>query len=184
MGDFSESAHITLQKEEFSYAYINSISTISGYECSVKKRFMDHAGIDLSVEVPGELNTCLSPRFDAQVKCTSQDCIKNDHLVYENLSIENYKRLIHPNPSSTQLLIIVIVPKDLPDWIQIDNGVVIKTKNDIETIFKSGAFYISLKGQKQSENAKTKTVKIPVSQRLTPISLREIMIKIAQNEEP
>lgn len=168
----NEGASISLRKEEFSYAYINTISTVAGYECSVKKRFMDHAGIDLSIEVPGEILSCLNPRLDAQVKCTSTDCVR-DEAIYYDLKVENYNKLIHPNPGSPQFLIVVIVPEHINDWIQVNN------QPEIATIIRAAAYWLSLKGKEPTNNKNTKTVEIPLNNRLTPAMLKAIMRKIA-----
>jgi hypothetical protein len=66
--------YMTLQQEKFSYAYREVITTASGYEMLLKGRAMDNAGIDLSIEVPGQLGRVLSPKLDAQVKCTKLSC--------------------------------------------------------------------------------------------------------------
>jgi len=166
---------INLRKEEFSYAYIDSIATIAGYVCEIKKRGMDNAGIDLTIEVPGEIGDCLSPKLDAQVKCTSKECIKGD-VIHFDLETKNYTRLIHPRPFSPQILIVVFVHKNVDEWMKISNT------NEISTIFRASAYWISLKGCDTTENKSTITVKIPVSHRFSPEVLKEIMRKISQEE--
>lgn len=177
MEEFPESAYINLQKEAFSYAYISQISAAIGYECNVKQRAKDNAGIDLSIEVPGELENCLSPQIEAQVKCTSKDCIKNDLLTYSGLPIANYKRLIYPSPYVRQLLIIVVVPPDPKDWIKVLRQAIVETKT------MAAAFWISLEGRISTTNTSSVSVTIPVANRLTPEVLREILRKVAQKED-
>jgi len=177
MEEFPESAHINLQKEDFSYACISQIAAAIGYECRLQKRAKDNAGIDLSIEVPGELEKILSPQIDAQVKCTSQNCIKDGLLTYRDLSVSNYKRLIHPNSYNAQLLVIVIVPKDPKDWMKVTQPA------EIETTVNAAAFWISLKGNPNTTNKKAVSIKIPTTNRLTPEVLREILRKVAQGED-
>jgi len=176
MNHFPEGAYQSIRKELFSYAYIESIATVVGYECSVKKVFMDNAGIDISVETPGELNKCLSPRFDAQVKCTSKDCIKDGWITFSGLQASTYKRLIHTNPYSEQLLIVVVVPENIDEWVEIPDHA------SINTLMKTGAFWVSLKGESDTTN-QTITVKLPIHNRLTPDSLRELMDRISRQEK-
>jgi len=170
-----EGLDVNSQKEEFSYAYINAIATIAGYVCEVKRRGMDNAGIDLTVEVPGEIVSCLSPKFDAQVKCTSQECIYGDFIHFD-LRVKNYERLIHPASYVSQILIIVLVPKDVDKWIKINRV------DEILTLFSASAYWISLKGKEKTTNKEKITVKIPLINRFSPEVLKEIMRKIAQNE--
>jgi Domain of unknown function (DUF4365) len=171
-----EGLDLNLRKEEFSYAYIDSIATTAGYVCEIKKRGMDNAGIDLTIEVPGEILNCLSPKLDAQVKCTSQDCIKDDFISFD-LEVKNYTRLIHPKPMVPQILVVVLVHQDIKEWIK--NG----REYEISTTLRASAYWVSLKGKESTQNRKSVTVKIPLKHRLSPEVLKGIMRNIAQEEE-
>jgi hypothetical protein len=164
------------QKEEFSYAYIHAVVAAAGYVFDIKKRGMDNAGIDITVEVPGEITAYLSPKFDAQVKCTSQNCIFGNEIRFE-LGIKNYERLIHPNPYVPQILIVVLVSQNIEDWVKIEEI------GNISTILNAGAYWISLKGENKTTNKATITVKIPLKNRLSPEMVQEIMRRIARKEE-
>jgi len=65
------------RKELFSYAYVKAVAAVAGYSVQEKTRTMDNAGLDLTIELPGELAGTLFPRFDAQVKCTSSPDVIN-----------------------------------------------------------------------------------------------------------
>lgn len=172
----SEGLDLNSQKEALSYAYIDCITTTAGYVCEVKGRGMDNAGVDLTIEVPGEISSCLSPRLDAQIKCTSRDCIKGDFIHFD-LPVKNYVRLIHTRAITPQLLIVTLVHQDVQEWIKIS------TKDRISTIVNASAYWISLKGGKPTENKTTVRIEIPLSHRLSPEVLKEIMRKIAEGEE-
>ncbi|WP_310489736.1 DUF4365 domain-containing protein [Chamaesiphon sp. VAR_69_metabat_338] len=162
------------RKEEFSYSYINAITATAGYVCQVKPRGMDNAGIDLTIEVPGEISACLSPKLDAQVKCTSSDCIDENHINF-NLNVKNYNRLINKRSLVPQALIVVLVHKDVDEWVK-------NTANPYLTELRASAYWISLKGHEPTENKSSITIKIPLSYRLSPEVLIEIMRKIAEGE--
>ncbi|MCU0549313.1 MAG: DUF4365 domain-containing protein [Leptolyngbya sp. Prado105] len=163
----------TLQQEEFSYAYLDAIAAVAGYALQVKGRALDNAGIDISVEVPGEIGRVLSPRFDAQVKCISDSSIIRDEFVHYALAVHNYRRLIHPNPSCHQLLILVFVPRDTANWLDITED---------QTLLKKCAYWISLKGAPPTQNTETITVQVPRKNLLTPNTLQTIMQTIAEGE--
>ena len=171
-----EGSDLNLRKEALSYAYIDCIATTAGYECQTKRRVMDNAGIDLTIEVPGEMLACLSPKVDVQVKCTSSDCINGD-FIHFNLEVRNYDRLIDTRSIIPLILIVVLVSKNTTDWIK--NS----ANDDISTRLGAGAYWISLKGEQSTDNTNTKTIKIPLSHRLSPEVLQEIMRKIAQRED-
>ena len=163
----------TLQQEEFSYAYLYTIAAVAGYELRVKGRALDNSGIDISIEVPGQIGRLLSPKFDAQVKCISDSTIIREEAIYYPLAIHNYRRLIHPNPSSPQLLIVVFVPRDTTDWLSVSED---------QSLIKKCAYWMSLKGATPTQNTETITIHIPRKNLLTPDTLQIIMQTIAEGE--
>lgn len=169
----SDGTHISLRQEEFSYAYIKSIASVAGYSAESKTRIMDNAGLDISIEVPGEIYDFLSPAIDAQVKCTSRDVVKNGIISY-SLDSRTYNRLAHQNPSKPQILIIVLVPKDLSSWMS--HGI---KKSRVLTMLRASAYWKSLKGEELATK-KTKTVKVPVEQRFTSEVLQDLMSEAAK----
>jgi len=166
------------QKEEFSYAYIHAITSVAGFSFQVKSRPMDNAGVDATIEMPGFGEDMLFPRLDLQVKCTaSNDIIDKDKgLINYPLPVKNYNKLRYENPLVPIILVIVVVPKDVIDWIII-------SELDQETLLKKCAYWISLKGEQETTNTRQKTIEIPLRNIFTPDSLKSIMEKIAREQE-
>jgi Domain of unknown function (DUF4365) len=163
----------TVQQEEFSYAFISTIVAAAGYAMQPPTRLIDNAGIDITVTVPGEIGTVLSPQFMAQVKCTSdQSIIKKSQINYA-LDVRNYTRLIHSAPCIPQLLIIVFVPKESSDWVM---------ATEEQAIIQKSADWMSLKGKVSTKNTDNITVYIPRENLLTPQSLTRIMQRVAAKE--
>jgi hypothetical protein len=165
--------HITIQQEEFSYAFLEAMVTVAGYAMHKKPRPIDNAGIDIGVEVPGQLGEMLSPKFDAQVKCTSDLKIIKATAIHFPLEVKNYKRLIHPLTSSPQLLIVVFVPKKPSDWFQVTED---------QTILQKCAYWHTLRGEPETRNKDKITVHIPRQNLITPESLQDIMRRIADKK--
>ncbi len=162
------------KKEEFSYAYVHTVASVAGYSVEIKRRLMDNAGIDLTIEVPGEMGEVLFPKFDAQVKCTSSLEGVYENYISFSLKAKNYNRLVHLNPLVPQLLILVIVPEDLNEWLNVcEEG----------TLIKKCSYWMSLKGEPLTQNSSNITVKIPKKKLFTPYSLELIMEKISNGEE-
>lgn len=162
------------QKEEFSYAYIQAVASVAGYSVQIKPRLMDNAGIDLTIEVPNQIGFMLSPKFDAQVKCTSSTKIIDHDLIKFPLPVKNYNRLIHPKVLAPQILIVVLVPENIEQWLQI---------SETETIMKKCGYWVSLKGQPETTNTSNITVTIPRENVFSPSSLKLIMDKISRGED-
>ncbi|MBO1056255.1 MAG: DUF4365 domain-containing protein [Dolichospermum sp. JUN01] len=163
------------QKEEFSYAYIQAVTSVAGYTVEKSGRPMDNAGVDVTIKVPGNIGEFLFPRFDAQVKCTSQDILRKDYLKFR-LEVKNYNKLRYETPYVPQLLIVVLVPSDITGWINI---------SEEETLMKKCGYWISLKGRPESNKNKEDkiTIDIPRQNILTPSALTSIMTKMAQKED-
>ncbi|MGB3493620.1 MAG: DUF4365 domain-containing protein [Elainellaceae cyanobacterium] len=147
---------------------------LAGYEVLIKDRFMDNSGIDLSIEVPGEIIDFLSPSINAQVKCRSVDAITGSFISC-SIDQKTYNRLAHENLRVPQILIVVLVPKDINLWM--NHGI---KKDRILTMTKISAYWISIKGEKKTQN-KSKTVRVPVEQKLTSDTLVDLMYKVARN---
>lgn len=162
------------QKEEFSYAYIQAVASVAGYSVERKPRPMDNAGIDITIEVPGELGMVLFPRFDAQVKCTSSLNILHNNFIKFPLDIKNYNKLRHEKPLVPQILIVVLVPNDLGGWLNI---------SEEETLMKKCGYWISLKGEPSTQNTSNITVDIPRLNIFTPANLTLLMEKISRKED-
>ncbi len=128
---------------------------------------MLRAGIDITIRAPGIIRGILSPSIDAQVKCTAKDVVKDTFIKYP-LQVKNYRRLISKSVVP-QILIVVIVPKDMSSIINILQN---------ETFVKSCAYWISLKGREDTNNDETITIEIPRDNVLTS----QVLIDQIENE--
>lgn len=119
---------LNTQKEMFSYAYIQAVASVAGYSVCPKPRPMDNAGIDLTIEAPGEVGEVLFPKIDVQVKCTADENIRNKACVKFPLPVRNYEILINPKAIDPLILIVILVPKDLNDWLKISEEDILMKK--------------------------------------------------------
>lgn len=161
------------KKEEFSYGYITTLCAVSGLTVSKADRPLDNQGIDITIIAPGQILGIFSPKVDAQVKCTSQNVIQGNVIKYK-LPIHNYRRLISTKAQSPQILIVVVVPDKIDEWIDIDEQV---------TQLKKCAYWISLEGHKESTNKTNITIEIPRKNLFTPESISKIIEDAADRQE-
>lgn len=99
--------NINTQKEEFSYAYIRAVASVAGYAVEQKLRAMDNAGVDVTIEVPGEIGEILFPKFDAQVKCTSsQSVLHNDYIKFHPQQLNFLERPLAERVTETFIELI------------------------------------------------------------------------------
>lgn len=158
------------KKEEFSYGYIQLISSISGFSVEKSGRARDNSGIDVTIVAPDEIEDVDAPRLDAQVKCTTLAAEKNGFITYP-LAVKNYNKLIKIKSFVPQILIIVLVPKTIDDWLNI---------SERETLMKKCGYWVSLRGGKPTNNTKTVTIEIPKDNLLTPETISKLMKQAAE----
>lgn len=158
------------KKEEFSYGYLKMIGAKSGLAIENHGRSIDNQGIDIQIVYAGKIQNVHTPRIDAQVKCTSQDIEKEDYINF-SLDIKTYEILRNQFVYLPIILIVVLVPGNLDEWIDI---------NDERTISKKCAYWISLTGYPASNNQNNLKIKIPKKNLITPESLSNIIEQEAQ----
>lgn len=160
------------QKEDFSYAYVHAVAATAGYSLQSATRRLDDSGIDATITVPGTINSKRLPRFDIQIKCTSQDILKEQTINYR-LTAKNYEELSYDNPFVPQLLVVVIVPDNVNDWL---------SQSEESLCLGRCGYWLSLRGQPQLTNQATITVEIPRQNIFNLDALRMIMRRVAAGE--
>ncbi|MUG99367.1 DUF4365 domain-containing protein [Scytonema sp. UIC 10036] len=163
---------LNTQKEDFSYAYVYAVTSAAGYSLQAATRRLDDSGIDATITVPGKLNSKRLPRFDVQIKSTSQAVTKEVSIKYP-LSIKNYEELREDDPFVPQLLILVIIPNDVNDWL---------SQSEESLCLKQCGYWLSLRGHPPVDNQTTITVDIKRQNIFSPNTLRMIMERIADGE--
>lgn len=163
---------LNTQKEDFSYAYVYAVAATVGYSLQAATRRLDDSGIDATITVPGKVNTKRLPRFDVQIKSTSQN-VKGKESIKFRLSAKNYEELSYDNPFVPQILIVVLVPENANDWL---------SQTEESLCMKHCGYWLSLRGQPPIANQTTITVEIPRQNIFNPESLKTIMEQFAAGE--
>ncbi len=164
---------INSRKEYFSYAYVRAVAAVAGYSVEEKSRPMDNAGIDLTIESPGEIGLSLLPKVEAQVKCTASTNIIKANTINFPLPKKNYDTLRRESLVPL-ILIVVLVPDKLTEWMTI---------SEEEFVMRKCGYWASLKGEPSTKNKETVTVKLSRKNLFTPDNLSKIMEKINNREE-
>lgn len=157
---------IAQQKEKFSDAYLQAIAAVAGY--GLAKPNPDTDSVDWVISARGVGDTLRRPRLEVQLKCTARDVLRETFLHFP-LEIKNYNDLRHPDPLTPCVLIVVVVPDDVEQWL---------THSETELSIRHCGYWISLCGAPENSNVATVTVKLPRNQMFTPEALRTIMRRI------
>lgn len=163
---------LNTQKEDFSYAYIYAVASNMGYSLQAATRRLDDSGIDATITVPGKINSRRLPRFDVQIKSTSRNILKDESIKFR-LTAKNYDELRENDPFVPQLLIVVLIPEDINNWL---------SQTEESLCLKRCAYWLSLRGQPPLEQQSTITVEIPRQNIFSPNALKTIMERIAAGE--
>ena len=160
----------TQKKKSLVTEYIQLITSISGFSVEKFGRPIDNSGIDVMIIAPGEIEDVDSPRIDAQVKCTSV-AIETDNCIKYDLKVNNYNKLIKIKSLVPKILIVVLVPRNINEWIGI---------SEQQTLMKKCGYWISLKGKKPVSNTGTVRREIPKENLFTPEAISQLMQEAAE----
>lgn len=109
-----------------------------------------------------------------QLKCTSQDVLHGSEITF-SLPVKNYNELVPANLMVPRILIVVLVPENIDEWI---------TLSEDQLILRRCIYWISLRDRPTSNNEKTVDIHIPREKILSPNELKQIMNRIASGGLP
>ena len=154
---------ISAKKEEFSRAYVKCIAAQVGLRHSTDS--VDDDSIDLTLKGAGYSGLVRNPQIEIQLKCSSQNLIKDGVLKYP-LSLKNYNDLRGEDITTPRYLMVLTVPEESSGWVQyIDNSL----------ILSHTCYWASLRFLPATSNETSVTVDIPTEQMLTVDSLAKLM---------
>jgi Domain of unknown function (DUF4365) len=163
---------LNTQKEDFSYAYVYAVTSAAGYSLQSATRRLDDSGIDATITVPGTIGSKRLPRFDIQLKSTSQNILQEQSIKYR-LTAKNYEELSCDDPFVPQLLVVVLVPDNIEEWL---------SQSEESLCLRRCGYWLSLRGQPQLTNQNTITVEISRQNIFNVDALQKIMQRIAAGE--
>jgi hypothetical protein len=155
-------------KAELSYAYLHAVCAHAGFGCSVAYRHLDNAGVDAQVDIRERLHP--KARFTTfhlhfQLKATSGPLPVAAGRCSYPLEVPHYDKLRDPKIVVPRFLAIFHLPPATEDWLNVGPE---------QLVARRCARWVSLRDAPATENDKSINVHVPVSNLLTPESLRQI----------
>lgn len=164
-----------LKMEDMSEAYLRALCAANGY--SIGKVEHDNDGLDIAVRCKGKAaddSILVSTEVEIQLKSSyAQITTHDDGSINYSLEVKNYKWLIDTNRMIPLILVVFYMPNDEAQWIE-------QTVDWMK--IKKCAYWISLKGQADTDNKEKISIHIPAANLLTKDSLKEIMVKISKQQ--
>ena len=161
--------HITNKKEEFSHAFLHTLASKLGY--NLARLNIDNDSIDVIIKAKCNiLSKIRSPQLDIQLKCTTYS-FNNDGYLHYPLKMKNYEELRGDNRWQPRYLIVVCIPENDNDWIEV---------RPEEMLLRYSAYWFSLKDEPAVSNKNNITIKIPKHQKLDLDSFKMLMDKASE----
>jgi Domain of unknown function (DUF4365) len=160
------------QKQQFSFAYIRAVAAAA---CIVVTQpSVDDDSVDLIFHQKGTGTVFRSPILEAQVKCTEAAAIQPGHIAYP-LKLKNYNELRPTNLMAPRILIVVLVPDLLPDWLN---------HSEQELAMRRCGYWHSLRGMPTVPNNTSLTVHLPRINQFTVVQFQAMMARIGHGGQP
>ena len=163
---------INNRKEQFSIAYVRAVASVAGF--TVYQPEVDNDSVDLGLAAKGIMGTVRSPKLDMQIKCTSREILGVDSLTFP-LPIKNYNDLRHDDLLVPRILVVVLVPDGVDDWL---------AHSEEQLIFRHCAYWMSLRGMEETDNVANVTVYLPRNNQFNVVAVRDIMGRVGRREQP
>jgi hypothetical protein len=163
---------LNLRKEQFSAAYVRAVAALAGY--AVSRPDPDEDSVDLSISVGGKSGLLRRPRLELQLKCTAED-IRRETEIRFPLPIKNYEDLRPEDLIVPRILVVVLVPRSIRDWVQQDEEAL---------VMRHCGYWCSLRGYPPRTNARSVSVSLLRSKAFTVESLKMIMERVNERERP
>lgn len=165
-------------ESELSYAYIHAVAAKAGMSCMVANRHMDNLGIDAIItanENFGEGTILTDISLHIQLKATvNKPPIVNNRIPYFFQGIERYNKLRRETVCPPKILVVLFLPNNQDEWLQWSSE---------KLVLQQCAWWESLRGASECDNGTGVTVYLPIEQEFSPSSLKELMTRLAREEE-
>jgi hypothetical protein len=161
---------LSMRKEQFSHAYVRAIASVAGYDVTTPG--VDDDSIDMKLSGRSVDGLPLRPRLELQLKCTSEDVIRGDQVVYP-LKLKNYDELRITNILVPRLLVVVHVPEAEEEWLR---------HSEVELAMRRCGYWVSLFGMTETANKSKVSIYLPRGNVFDVAGLRGLMGRAARRE--
>ena len=166
----------SLKMEDMSEAYVRALCAINGF--NVNRGTRDNEGWDISISCKGFLGTdsvLSTTKIEVQLKATYAKIKRSsDGFISFKLEVKNYNQLIDTKRIIPLILVVFQMYEDEKKWLE---------QNEEYLKITRCAYWVSLKGEKPTDNKNSITIQIPTNNILTQNTLRDLMYKVSKQEE-
>lgn len=160
-------------KEELSIAYVRAVASRAGF--AVEEIRKDRDSIDLKILARGRLTpaaTLTAPELAVQLKATVLAAPCGSSFTFP-LPRKNYDDLAEKT-LVPRILVVFTMPRDPKTWLRCSHGAL---------TLKQCAYWASLRGLPPTTNRTTKAVTLRRAQPFNPTTLRDLLVRVACQED-
>lgn len=160
-------------ESELSLAYLHAVAAEASFSVTVPH--IDSDGVDAIVAGKGYLtpeSSRYSPRIEVQLKASFNVATNDTGEIPFVLSGKNYEEL-RVKTMIPRLLVLFALPVDRLQWL---------VHEPERLILQKCAYFLNLNGLPARPDVDSPTVYVPIVNMLTPVSLRELMIRASKLE--
>lgn len=168
MNESNAGMDINARQEQFANAFLVTVAAVAGFTAS--KPDVDNDSVDWTIasRLPRR------PKIDIQMKSRRVEESDTGDFIRYDLKRKNYDDLILTDLFTPRLLVLVLVPPDIGDWLALTAD---------QLILRRCAYWVSLAGQPATDNENTIRISVPRSNLLNVASLEGLMQR-ANDQEP
>jgi hypothetical protein len=160
-------------KEQFSIAYVHAITTAA--RCKLENIVVDDESVDATIKQVASHAELDYVSLDIQLKCTSQDVLKNGQVSWP-LSSKNYTELATSRRTAPAILIVLRVPDNFEEWI---------VQNHSNLTLARSAYWTSIRGFPDlADQKQERTVKLSTDQLFNVEQLLGILKRVGDGGVP
>lgn len=149
----------TDREEALSRVYVAAVSAGAGYVTALMD--FDRDGVDVQIRAGGSMR----PALDIQLKATVNLCARGADEFRFELKRRNYD-LLRQVTIVPRILVVLDLPKDEADWLSVTTE---------HLMMKRCAYWTSLAGMRETENAQSVTITIKNDHRFDVEGLKTLM---------
>jgi len=159
---------IYARREQFANAFLLTVAAVAGF--SAAKPDVDNDSVDWTIasRLPRR------PKIDIQMKTWDAEDARGNAIIHYGLKRKNYDDLILTDLFTPRLLVLVLVPPDIRNWLELTPD---------QLVLRHCAYWVSLAGHPATDNETKIQVSVPRSNLLNVISLEGLMQR-ANDQEP
>lgn len=158
---------LSRRKEQFSLAYVRAVAAVAGFAVAVPE--VDDDSVDLTLSARNTEGFLRRPKLDLQIKCTSEDILGVDEVVYP-LKRKNYDDLRDNQVLVPRLLVVLHVPESIEEWLR---------HSEQELAMRRCGYWALLGGLPETDNSSSVSIRFPRTQVFDVLGLRDLMANVA-----